>query len=85
MITVETLPVRMSALQWHKPGDGQELGVVSYRYGDHDRYGLHALGGMQRVNPGDWIVLTPQGKTQVLTNTAFHQQFKIIEEGQGNE
>lgn len=79
MISVETRPVRMAALQWHKPGDGAELGVRMYRVGDQERYGLHTMAGMQPVTAGDWIVLA-NGAARVYSPGEFNHKFKIIEE-----
>lgn len=82
MITVETIPVRMSAVQWHEPGDAAELGVHAYRIGTDVRYGLHAMHGLQRVTRGDWIVLDGQGHAHVYSPGEFNNKFKIIEEEQ---
>lgn len=79
MITVETKPMRLSALQWHKPGDCVELGVVAYKVGRETRYGLHCMEGFMRITAGDWIVLA-DGKTHVYSPGEFNNKFKIIEE-----
>lgn len=79
MITVETLPVRMQAVQWHQPGDSDL--VKSYRLGSETRYGIHSPGGLQRVTPGDWIVMS-NGATRVYGNEEFWRRFRAIEEGE---
>lgn len=81
MITVETLPQRFKAVQWHQPGEAVELGVQPYRFGAEVRYGLHSNAGLQRVTPGDWIVVGPCGWPRVYAPGEFHNKFKIIEEG----
>jgi hypothetical protein len=82
VITVEIRPVRLSAMQWHQPGDAAELGVEAYRFAGEVRYGLHTMNGMQRVTAGDWIVLLANGTAKVYSPGEFNLQFKIIEEGQ---
>jgi hypothetical protein len=82
VIAVETKPERMSALQWHQPGDAADLGEQSYRFAGDLRYGLHSMTGMQRLTPGDWIVFAAVGWPQVYSSGEFHNKFKIIEEGQ---
>jgi hypothetical protein len=82
VIEVETRPVRMRALQWNGEGDGAEVGVVRYFLGKQPRFGLQTMTGMQRVQPGDWIVLGTSGDPQVYAPGEFHHKFKIIEEGQ---
>jgi len=79
VITVETRPERMTALQWHQPGDARELGEQSYRLADEVRYGLPTHEGMLRLRPGCWIVLE-HGKPRVYSNGEFHHKFKVIEE-----
>lgn len=81
MITVETRPQRLQAMQWHQPGDAAELGVQAYRFAGELRYGLHTMTGMQRVTPGDWIVLHGDMTANVYSPGEFNQKFKIIEEG----
>ena len=80
MITVETRPVRMSAVQWHQPGDAEELGVQSYRHGAGIRYGLPTMAGLLRVTSGVWIVLEGIGRAQVYSPVEFNHKFKIIEQ-----
>jgi hypothetical protein len=84
VITVESKPERMKALQWNQPGDGTDLGVHSYNLGAETRYGLDTMSGLQRVKPGDWIVLLGSGlrDARVYSPSEFHHKFKIIEEGQ---
>lgn len=79
MIAVETRPVRMSAVQWHQPGDAAELGVQAYRHGSEIRYGLPTMSGMQRVTQGVWIVVAT-GHAQVYSPGEFNNKFKIVEE-----
>lgn len=79
MITVETLPVRMSAVQWHAPGDHPEV-VKSYRLGTEVRWGVHsAQRGMQRVTPGSWIVIG-NGTADVYSQGEFALKFRIVQE-----
>jgi hypothetical protein len=80
VITIETRPVRLAALQWHQPGDAAELGVRPYRFASEVRYGLHSMNVMQRVTAGDWIVLGANGTAQVYSLGEFNHKFKIIEE-----
>lgn len=83
MITVETLPVRLSALQWHAPGDCPEL-VKSYRLGTEVRWGVHSTQrGMQRVTPGCWIVIG-NGTADVYSQGEFVLKFRIVGE-EGNQ
>lgn len=77
MITVETLPVRLSALQWHKPGDCGEF-VVPYKLGKDVRYGVHGLRGLQPVTAGDWIVIG-NGSARVYSPGEFRLRFRIVE------
>jgi hypothetical protein len=73
--------MRMSAVQWHHPGDAVELGVQPYRHGAEVRHGLHTPTGLQRVTPGDWIVVGPSGTVaQVYGPREFNHKFTIIEE-----
>lgn len=83
MIAIETRPVRLTAMQWHQPGDCFGV-VVSDRFAGQVRYGVHSMDrGFQTVAPGDWIVLG-EGGTQsphVYGQKEFHHKFKIVEEG----
>lgn len=72
----------MRAVQWHQPGDAADLGEQSYRFAGELRYGLHSNTGMQRLTPGDWIVVGAFGWPQVFSPGEFHNKFKIIEESQ---
>ncbi|MBI2770033.1 MAG: hypothetical protein HYX47_10445 [Burkholderiales bacterium] len=85
MITVETKPVRMLALQWNKPGDGSELaGVIeSYRLGNQQRWGVVSLQGTQPLHPGDWIVISGS-RAQVYSPGEFAQKFNVIDEGESH-
>lgn len=79
MITVETIPQRFTAVQWHRPGDCVEL-VKPYRLGTEERWGVHsAARGFQRVQPGDWIVFD-SSEARVYGPGEFHHKFRIIEE-----
>lgn len=78
MIAVETLPVRMVAVQWHEPGDCADL-VKPYQHGQETRYGVHEAHGMQRVTPGCWIVLS-NGAARVYGREEFAHRFRIVEE-----
>lgn len=83
MITVQTRPVRLGAMQWHKPGDATEFGVTPYRRGSETRYGVHSASrGMQPLKPGDWIVLGMDGGlgAQVFGPEEFNARFLIVEE-----
>jgi hypothetical protein len=83
LITVETRPVRLTAMQWHQPGDCEGV-VVTDRFAGKVRFGVHSMDGFQVVQPGDWIVLGEKGQLsqRVYGNAEFHHKFKIIEEGQ---
>lgn len=83
MITVETRPERMTAVQWHKPGDALEVGEQSYRLGTEERYGIPTMQGMQRLHAGDWVVAAGSA-VRVYSNGEFHHKFKIIEEAIGS-
>lgn len=83
MIKIETRPVRLSAMQWHQPGDCEGV-VVSHRFAGQVRFGVHSMdAGFQPVKPGDWIVLGEKGtqSPHVYGQAEFHHKFKIIEEG----
>lgn len=83
MITVETRPERLGAIQWHKPGDAEGLGEVPYKLGTEVRYGIHsAAGGLQRLAPGHWIVLGLNGSIgpRVFDPAEFNRRFVIVEE-----
>ncbi len=83
MITIETRPVRYSAVQWHKPGDVPELVVFYPPNSKLGRWGVHsAAHGFQRVEPGDWIVIGEHGRQspRVCGNDELHKAFRIVEE-----
>lgn len=83
MITVQTRPLRLGAIQWHKPGDATEFGETPYRRGSETRYGVHSASrGMQPLSPGYWIVLGVDGGlgAQVFGPEEFNQRFLIVEE-----
>ncbi len=83
MITVETRPVRLTAMQWHQPGDCEGV-VVADRFAGKIRFGVHSMDGFQAVHAGDWIVLGEKGQQSLRVYGAaeFHHKFKVIEEEQ---
>jgi hypothetical protein len=83
VITVETRPVRLTALQWHQPGDCEGV-VVTDRFAGKVRFGVHSMEGFRVVQPGDWIVLGEKSQLglRVYGNAEFHHKFKLIEESQ---
>jgi len=82
VLTVETKPERMQAVQWHRPGDANDIGEQSYRLAAEERHGIPTMEGMKPLHPGDWIVLCNDGRKRVLSNGEFHHRFNVIEETQ---
>ena len=84
MIAVETKPVRLQAVQWNGPQDAPEL-TAQYLCMGLKRWGCHNMErGFQTLMEGHWIVVGEEGSRwpRTYTNSAFHQKFKVIEEGQ---